>query len=137
MINLTLEIPSFGWTVHFHAAVTCYHTESIIHELREMKCPQPTLKKAYDLMRSCELNTGITYSDSSLRRSVIVVGLTADAAEFLNSLEHEVRHFVDDLVIANGYYDKEDIAYLTGELNRKLYPYVHRLLCDGCRRKEN
>lgn len=136
MIDLRFEIPDFGWMVRFHCAVTCYHSDKILAELKDLGCPTPILRKAYNLMSSCQKNTGLTYSDKKRRESVVVVSLTTSAAEFLNSLEHEIRHLVDDIMIINRYYEKEDLAYLTGNINRELYPYLHHLLCDGCRKRK-
>lgn len=134
MIDLVINLPEYTWKVRFHAAVTCYHADLIIAELRELDCPVDALKEASDLMHSCRKNTGLTYSNGEFRESVVVVSTTTSAAEFQNTLQHEIRHLVDDIVSLNHYYDKEDIAYLTGELNLIIYPYVHRLLCDRCRK---
>lgn len=133
MISLILEIPEYSWTLSFHFAVTCYHAETIMDELRGLGCPRHILARAHKLMGSCQMDTGLTYSDPQKRTSVVVVGLTTDGAEFINSLEHEIRHAVDDITLADSYFDKEGIAYLTGEINRALYPHIHKLLCDECR----
>lgn len=134
MIDLVLDIPEFGWRINFHFAVTCYHTDTIIRELRELDCPQIYLKSAYDLISGCNTNRGVTYSNSDRRESIIVVGATTSAAEFQNSLQHEIRHCVDDIIIANKDYDKEEYAYLTGDINKRIFPYIKSLLCDGCRK---
>lgn len=135
MIDVTVFLEKERWTLHLHCAVSTYHADTILSELRSLRCPENYLDEAEELLRSGRLDTGMTFSNRAFRESVVVVALTSSAAEFQNSLQHELRHLVDDITIADGIYEKEAVAYLTGEVNHDIFPYICELLCDNCRVK--
>ena len=74
------------------------------------------------LLDSGALNTGLTYSNKIERKTIIVVGCSPDIAEFVNTLTHEVNHFIEHVMealhITPG---TEDEAYFTGELFELLF----------------
>lgn len=132
MIRSRLYIPRYTWHVQIFYAVTCYYIKEIIDALDSILCPEEFLQKAYDNLNSCQIDTGLTYSNKRLNQSVMVIGLTSSPEEFLNSLEHEIRHLVDH--IADTYHLKsgsEDVAYLTGNINLMIFPEIQMFLC-GC-----
>ncbi len=98
-------------------------------------CPPFRQKSARKLMKSCKLDTGLTFSNPYLKESVVVTALTSSAAEFMNSISHECRHLVDDIALADNITDKEALGYLTGEINLHIFPHIKHLLCDHCRCK--
>lgn len=124
------------WEVHCYYAVTTYHAKEIARQLAELGCDGLHLFKAVRNMESGELNHGLCYSDTSAGRSVMVIGLTSSAAQFLNSLTHELHHLVEHICqgrdIDTG---SEAAAYLAGDLAGEIYPKVAELLCPHCRRK--
>ena len=70
-----------------------------------------------NLLRA-DMDSGFTYSNKTMRRSVVVVGLATSQAQFLNSFEHELRHLCDDIAAASGMpMQGEEVAYLTGDVN--------------------
>ena len=133
MIVKDLYINKFDWHVRIFYAVTCYWTDRIIHELKNILCPADKLRKAYENMSACQLNTGLTYSNSGLRETIMVIGIWTDPAEFDNSFSHELRHFTDHIANTFGLESGgEEIAYLTGEIRQKLYSVNRMFLCDCC-----
>jgi len=125
MKDLILYIPEYDWRADFHIAATCYHTKEIAEELRECGCPPAVVSRAVGLMDECRLNTGLTWSDKTQRRSVVVVALASSAAEFSNSLQHEIRHLVDHICDEFGIrYGDEEAGYLAGEINLKLFDQI-------------
>ena len=74
-------------------------------------------RRAMTLLDSGAKNTGLTYSNKGESETVIVIGVSSDVAEFVNTLTHEVNHFVEHVLetlnIASG---TEAEAYFTGEL---------------------
>lgn len=129
MIDITIGIPRYGWSVLLHCAVSCYHTDIILGELADIGCPEEYALRATRIMECGRLNTGLTYSNLRDRISVVVVARTSSATEFQNSLQHELRHLVDDIAVKDRITDKEEVAYLTGEINRIIFPFVSPLLC--------
>jgi hypothetical protein len=81
----------------------------------------------------CDMDTGFTYSNKKLRRTVMIVGLASSPAEFLNSFEHELRHLVDDIASTHSMdMAGEEVAYLTGDINTALWSDIHRFTCCKC-----
>ena len=63
----------------------------------------------------------------------MVIGLWSSPAEFDNSLAHELRHFTDHVANVFGLEPGgEDVAYLTGEIRRELFPVNEMFLCSCC-----
>ena len=74
------------------------------------------------LLSSGAVNTGLIYSNKSERKSIIVVGHSSNVGEFINTLTHEINHFIEHVMealhIQSG---AEDEAYFTGELFELLF----------------
>ena len=80
------------------------------------------------------MDSGFTYSNPDIRRSVMVIGKTSSGPQFLNSFTHELRHLVDDIAKADGMeMSGEGVAYLSGDTAMAMADIVCRLSCDHCR----
>ncbi|RHV92559.1 hypothetical protein DXA95_12195 [Odoribacter sp. OF09-27XD] len=131
MIVKDLYIKKYDWNLRIYYAVTCYYTDEIMQGLFEIHCPERTMRKAYKNMSACRLNTGLTYSNPRLRETIMVIGMWSHPSEFDNSLSHELRHFTDH--VANTYRLEsggEEVAYLTGDIRKKLFPINSMFLCN-------
>lgn len=118
------------WWVRIYYAVTCYHTNRILHDLESLDCNKEIYRKAKRHLIRGDLDTGLTYTNKQSRKSLVVVGLSSSQAQFLNSFEHELRHLVDDITEACGAdTNGEEVAYLTGDLNALLFEDVHSFIC--------
>jgi hypothetical protein len=105
--------------------------------LWELGCDAEKAKKAYENLTSGELNNGICYSNYAKKESVFVVAKTTSAAQFANSLHHELTHLQSHI----GYVyfltpQGEEVAYLSGDIIMQMYPKIKHLLCDCCRKEE-
>lgn len=134
MIQQDIFIQRFQWRVKAYYAVTCYWAGEIMKELHRLGASKDILCSAYANMKSCSLDTGLCYSNPLARESVIVIAQTSSAEEFFNSFEHEFQHLKGHIASAmeldpNG----EDVAYMSGELAREIFPRIRHLLCDCCR----
>lgn len=128
------------WWVRIYYAVTCYRTERILSDLKSLDCKEMIYRKAKMHLRRGDLDTGLTYTNKRYRRSVVVVGISSSPAQFINSLEHELRHLVDDISDACGVDTHgEEVAYLTGDLNALLFDDIHAFICcsHNCKCKNN
>jgi hypothetical protein len=135
MIRQKIYLPKYDWTVYCYYAVSEYYVDDIMTQLWEIGCDGEYARRAYENLSVSELDTGLTYSNSACRETVMVVGMASSAEEFFNSLLHELRHVEAHIASAchlnpNG----EEVAYLCGELGRSIYPKVKHLLCDCCRK---
>ena len=125
-----LEIPRYGWRMRVFIAVSRYNINRIMDALEDIDCPEHILYRVYKNLRAQKMDTGFTYSNRKKRETVMVIGLTSSPAEFLNSLQHELRHFVDDVAMTvNVDLSGEKVAYLTGDINLYLWEDIHEFLC--------
>jgi hypothetical protein len=93
-------------------------------------------RQAFENLSMGNLNTGLCYSNYSMRKSVLVIALTSSPAEFINSWHHELEHLESHIgKVFNLNPTGEDIAYLSGELAMEMYPRIKHLICDCCRHK--
>lgn len=128
-----LYIERCDWHVKAYIAVTCYYTDRICKSLIDIGCPEHTLRRARESMEKCELNTGLTYSNSTIRETVMVIALSSTPAQFLNSFTHEMRHMTDHILQAEGWnIGGEPVAYLTGDVSGTLWKDVHDFICCKC-----
>lgn len=133
MIKQKIYLEEYYWDVDVYYAVSCYYTNEIVQALSDIGCNEKEIGEAEKLLRSCSLNTGLTYSDIDSHHTVIVIALTSSAAEFANSLVHEIAHLSQHIGEAF-YLDpySEEVCYLQGNLMRKMYPYCKKRLCEHC-----
>lgn len=126
----------YRWHVRVYYAVTRYLAEDILADLRAAGCSDRQLRRAWENLRSGDLNTGITYSNFGRRETVMVISLTSTPAEFLNSWMHEMQHLcrhVSQAFTLNPY--GEEAAYLAGDVAQKMFPLAKKLLCEHCRKE--
>ena len=106
-------------------------------ELYRVGASEDVMTKAYENMTSCSLDTGLCFSNPTVRESVLVIAKTSSAAEFFNSYEHEYQHLKGHIATALGFDPNgEEVAYMSGELAREVFPKIRHLLCDCCRHKK-
>lgn len=134
MIRQEIALRDYGWRVVVFYAVTRYDIDAVMDELHAVGCDGKFARQAWENMTSEKVNTGLTYSNYMQRSSVVVIGLTTSASEFLNSLVHETHHLVAHIGKALGLdVMGEDVCYLHGELARDMFSVCHSLMCDDCR----
>lgn len=130
MRETELEIHRHRWRVKIFFAVTRYDINTIMRALYEINCPEDIAQRVYKNLRHQKMDTGFTYSNIRERATVMVVGLASSPAEFLNSFEHELRHLVDDVAKAIDIdLTGENVAYLTGDINLRLWGDIHDFIC--------
>lgn len=75
------------------------------------------------------MNTGLTYSNTSLRMSVMCIGRADSETQWLDTIVHEIDHLKNAII---NYYDvdndSEDAAYLQGFIMKKI---MTELKADG------
>lgn len=136
MIERQINIQRYDWMLNIYYAVTQYHSAHIMDDLMRIRCPEKIMRRVYANLCRKTMDTGFTYSNKRIRETVMVIGLHSSPSEFLNSLEHEVRHLIDDISSASGIASSgEEVAYLTGDINQLIAPDVQLFLCD-CHRKK-
>lgn len=117
MTEQEIYLERYDWTVHVMYDVRSGDAMYVRRCLRDMGCKGVPLKDASNLVLGGEANKGLTYSNVSLRRSLIAIGWATERGEYMNSLSHEMLHVVQHIA---GYYlmdmYDEEACYLIGSL---------------------
>lgn len=115
-VCVDLEFPLIGkicynnWTIYI--LYNC-SIDLVKQYLKEIDCPFSILDK----IESTD-NLGFTYSNYSLKNSIISIKYTNSISDFINTLSHECTHLVFHI---NQYIFKEDIAIQIGDLSQIIF----------------
>ena len=123
MIEQNMNIREIGWNLRiFYCPKTASQCSIVLQRLFDAGCTGKNYRRAMSLLNSGAWNVGLTYTNKESRETIIVIGCSSDIAEFINTLTHEMNHFIEHameaLHIESG---TEDEAYFTGELFELLY----------------
>lgn len=131
MIRQRFKIPLIGWRVYVFYAVDAIDTGVIERQLMAIGCN--------DTERVCrgigEPNSGVTYTNTASRASVVVIGLTTSADEFANTYDHEKGHLVRHIsqhFVLEPYGEQEQ--YIAGYISQQMFSVAKSLLCEHCRK---
>jgi hypothetical protein len=98
--------------------------------LEEMGAPNGILERAHGLIVENNPNQAFTYSNG--RRTVIWIGKTTSAEEFINSMIHELRHLVDHIAEYYSLDNNEAVGYLSGDAAFMLAEDICEHVCGHC-----
>lgn len=133
MLTQDIYLKDYDWKVIIYYHISCYYINEILELLKEMGCSEAHIQDAYDNMKDCKLNTGITYSNKDTKTSLIVISKTSEPAQFMNSLIHEQHHLISHIEDAYSINPlSEESAYLAGYVAELMYPKAKRFLCKCC-----
>ena len=123
MIQQNINIREIGWNLRiFYCPKTTSQRSVVLQCLYNAGCTGMNFRRAMTLLGSGAVNTGLIFSNKIERNTIIVVGRSSDIAEFVNTLTHEINHFIEHVMealhIQSG---TEDEAYFTGEFFELLY----------------
>lgn len=134
MIKYKLDLEQYDWSVSCYFGITSILSEEILEDIYSIGATKNVADSAYKLLKSEQYNIGLTYTNKSLRKSVLVVGLANSADEYANTLFHEISHLAIHIANANDIdLDSESYCYLIGEVARLLNPTISPFLCGCCR----
>lgn len=125
-----IYVEDYDWVVEVFYDTRRADAPEILSILRRYGCTGSDLVNSRESLTNGQPNTGLTYSNSWRRESVMVIGATTSLAEFLNTWQHEMthlqRHICKEFDI-NPY--SEEAAYLAGGLAREMYPLLSVFMC--------
>ena len=116
-----------NWNVTILYECTCDDIDYIIETLKDIHCPNKFIKEALNNLETCNLNIGLTYSNLTLKSSVIVINKTSSFSQLINTISHEYFHLINHIAKALKIEDEEELAYLNGDLNMRSYIFVENL----------
>lgn len=121
MLRQYIELGNSGWHVYVYYGMSSIDAGELTFRLRELNCPEEYIKKALRIMTT-GLNTGMTFSNSAYKTSLVCIGRTSSKEQFVNTVVHEAKHVQSH--ICQYYNIKEDgetAAYLIGHIVQKMY----------------
>lgn len=134
MIKREIYLDKVDWKIEIYFDYICDYRDIVIDNLREAGIGKKKLEQAEDNLSACLLNTGLTYSSFMDKRSVIVLGETSSAKEFMKTYHHELGHAQTNIC---QYYDispyGEDIQYVGQDIVDETWDLAKVFLCDCCR----
>lgn len=133
----SVHIKRYDWVVRVYirdkTGVYRHEVEELLDALASFGASEKDLERAEKNLSSMLMDGGLTYSSGMRRMSVMVLGKTSSAKEFLNSLVHEVMHASVHIARAMGLdLEGEEMCYVAGDLARELYDGCREYLCCGC-----
>jgi Zn-dependent peptidase ImmA (M78 family) len=117
----------YNWKVTILYETTCNDIKFIIKTLKEINCPKYYINRALDNLEECKLDSGLTYSNTSLKSSVIIINKTSSFAQLINTISHEYFHLICHISNVLEIEDEEELANLNGNLNMRSYNIVEDL----------
>ena len=130
MIRQSFHLDRFDWTITIFYAVHGYYVEDIMDELKRIGIRGKKLAKAEENLTAGEVNSGLTYVNNG--EAVCVIGIASSAAQYMDSIVHEVMHLAKFIGKAEGLDPYgEEVCYIGGEIGRKMWP-KSRLLTSEC-----
>ena len=117
----------YNWKITVLYETTCNNIDYIIETLDDIQCPKYYINRALDNLEECKLNSGLTYSNSKLKSSVIIITKTSSFAQLINTISHEYFHLICHISQVLNIKDEEELANLNGNLNMRSYKIVEKL----------
>lgn len=132
MVRQIISLPLWGWRCIVFYDAASSDAGSILSALEDIGCKGRSLGRAERNLYAGIRDTGLTYTNQELHRSVMVIGRTSTPAQFWNTLDHEKGHLAEHIAEAL-LLDRraEAFEYLKGDIAQELYPVAVRFLC-GC-----
>lgn len=117
----------YNWKITVLYETTCNNIDYIIETLEGIQCPKYYINRALDNLEECKLNSGLTYSNSKLKSSIIIITKTSSFAQLINTISHEYFHLICHISQVLNIKDEEELANLNGNLNMRSYKIVEKL----------
>lgn len=128
MIRQYIELGQDGWFVYVYYNVGPSDKEEITDFLLKLNCPTKMIKKSINTITR-HRNTGLTFTNSDYKTSLVCISQTTSWGQFVNTIVHEAKHVQSHIC---EYYDidesGEQAAYLIGHIVQRMYKLLQRLI---------
>jgi len=129
MIKSVINVAGY-WSVVLFVNVDYNKFDIVESALTNILAPISVIDDIYDKI-SYKLNSGVTFTNSDYKTSVVCINKTTTREELINTIVHEADHIQDAIC---DYYDvplnSEQAAYLIGYLVGKMYYSSRSLFCS-------
>lgn len=135
--QIHIKTEKVDWKVRIYYIVTNIHAEEIMQQLVALGCSGDDLQDAQVNLYQGKMDSGLTYSNGSKKKTIMVIAKTSTPMEFACSQQHEVGHLKSHMAETYGMPQKgEEIQYLGDEIYRQMWPIAKTLLCECCRKHQ-
>ena len=128
-----IQLGRRGWNVLVYYNVGREDLVEIQESLIQLDCPKKDINKALRVLAKNK-NTGFTFSNTEYKMSIVCISESTSASQFISTAVHEAKHVQSHIC---SYYDiderSEQAAYLIGELVRRMYLMIVKIIKDYVR----
>lgn len=129
-----INLIPWDWRVLAYYDATRKSADGILDVLALLGCGGESMQRAKHNLFSGQMNTGLTYTNSDMRTTVMVVSEASGPEQFWNTLDHEKGHVAEHIAEAlDMSRDDEEFQYLRGSLAESMYPAAVAYICPSCR----
>lgn len=134
MIVQEFYLEKYNWSIKVYYAVDTHYVDDILADLMELNPSIREFEKAKGIVTGENKDSGFTFTNYDLMRSLVFIGLTSSPEEFQNTFDHEKGHLISHI---GQYYNidpyGESYQYLAGDIGKKLFPIAKKFICKHCR----
>jgi hypothetical protein len=130
------KVKIHNWTIRFLLSFDKSDKAFVVESLFWAEAPNSIIRRVMDNINAGHLNEGFCYSNPSLRRTVLGVGIAESGPEILDTMVHEIIHICQHIASEDGMDPYgEEVAYLGGHISREVSDIVCELSCPRCHKK--
>jgi hypothetical protein len=130
MIRQHFRLDHYDWNITVYYSIHGYYVDEIMQHLERIGIKGKDAEQAYQNLSSGEVNKGLTFAKNG--EAIAVIGKASSAAQYADSIQHEVQHLSIFIADAEGIPLKsEEVCYMGGEIARKMWP-KSRFLTSSC-----
>ena len=129
MIKSNVDVAGY-WSIVLFVDIDYDNFDIIESTLTDILAPISVIDEIYNKI-SYKYNSGVTFTNSDYRTSIVCINKTTSREELINTISHEGDHV--QAAICDYYnvpLDSEQAAYLIGYLVGKMYYHSRRLFCS-------
>lgn len=121
MVTQYINLKKYNWGILVYYGTSEEDVDDVYNALVALGCPDEEAYRATKTVTQ-KLNTGLTFTNTDLRMSLICVSDATTADEFVNTAVHEANHVQSHVCEYYGIYDDEEPAsYLIGYIVQHMY----------------
>ena len=127
MIAQYIQLGDRDWNVLIYYNVSKEDFVEVADSLIQLDCPEKEMHKAFKTLR--RKNTGLTFSNTDYKMSIVCIAQATDISQFVNTTIHEAKHVQSHICEYYGIdEDTETAAYLIGHLVQRMYKMLAKIL---------
>lgn len=127
MIAQYIQLGKRGWNVLVYYGVSEEDFVEVEDSLIQLNCSEKDIRRAFRVLK--HKNTGFTFSNTEYKMSIVCIGVSTDASQFVNTVIHEAKHVQSHVCSFYGIDEySEEAAYLIGHLVQRMYKMFAKIV---------